>query len=94
MVGQGIPDDVIIDEIKKTASTYDMDTQTVQYLKDKKVSEKVIEMDKQLQEKSRQDLEEFDQLSAEQKTEMQKEFVKQPEVTNTAEAVDTIGIPF
>ena len=59
-----------------------------------KVGEKVIEMDKQLQEKSRQDLEEFDQLSAEQKTEMQKELVKQPEVTKTAEPVETTGIPF
>ncbi|MFA6379144.1 MAG: glycine zipper domain-containing protein [Candidatus Omnitrophota bacterium] len=42
MVKQGTPDDVIIDEIQKTGSAFAMDAQTVQYLKDNKVSDKVI----------------------------------------------------
>lgn len=42
MSREGTPDDVIIDEIQKTGSTFTMDEQTVQYLKDNKVSEKVI----------------------------------------------------
>ncbi len=42
MVKQGMPDDVVIDEIQKTGSVFDMDEQTVQYLKDNKVSDKVI----------------------------------------------------
>lgn len=42
MSREGTPDDVIIDEIQKTGSVFEMDEQTVQYLKDNKVSEKVI----------------------------------------------------
>jgi len=42
MVKQGTPDDVIIDQIQKTGSVFEMDAQTVQYLKDNKVSDKVI----------------------------------------------------
>ena len=42
MVKQGTPDDVIIDEIQKTGSAFAIDAQTVQYLKDNKVSDKVI----------------------------------------------------
>ncbi|HOD11673.1 MAG TPA: glycine zipper domain-containing protein [Candidatus Omnitrophota bacterium] len=42
MSREGTPDDVIIDQIQKTGSVFVMDEQTVQYLKDNKVSEKVI----------------------------------------------------
>ena len=42
MVKQGTPDYVIIDQIQKTGSVFEMDAQTVQYLKDNKVSDKVI----------------------------------------------------
>ncbi len=42
MSREGTPDDVIIDQIQKTGSVFAMDEQTVQYLRDNKVSEKVI----------------------------------------------------
>lgn len=42
LTSKGTPDDVIIDEIRSTNSVYDMDATTVQYLKDNKVSDKVV----------------------------------------------------
>jgi len=39
---KGTPDDVIIDEMRSTNSVYDIDANAVQYLKDNKVSDKVI----------------------------------------------------
>lgn len=42
MSSKGIPDNIIIDQIQATGSTYDIDGDTVQYLKDNGVSDKVI----------------------------------------------------
>lgn len=42
MANKGMPDDIIIDEMRSTNSVYDIDTTAIQYLKDNKVSEKVI----------------------------------------------------
>jgi len=43
MVAKGMPDDVIIDEIKRTRSVYSLSAETIDYLKKNKVSNKVID---------------------------------------------------
>ncbi len=43
MASDGVPDDVIIDEIKKTGSVYVLDAETIDYLKDNGVSDVVID---------------------------------------------------
>lgn len=43
MAEQGVPDDVIISEIKRTRSRYQLTSETIQYLKDHKVSDRVID---------------------------------------------------
>ncbi len=43
MASQGLPDDVIIDEIRRTNSEYDLSSETIAYLKDNGVSDKVID---------------------------------------------------
>ena len=43
MVSKGVSDDVIIDEIKKTNSVYNLTSETIAYLKENKVSDKVID---------------------------------------------------
>jgi len=43
MASQGVPDDVIIDEIRRTDSEYDLSPETIDYLKDNGVSDKVID---------------------------------------------------
>lgn len=42
MASKGMPDDGIIDEIKRTKSTYNLTTEMVDYLRKNKVSDKVI----------------------------------------------------
>lgn len=42
MAQKGVPDDVIIDEIDKTNSTYTLTSQVITYLKENKVSDKVV----------------------------------------------------
>ena len=58
-----------------------------------KVSDKVTELDKVLQQQSRLDLEEFNQLGREAITVMQQEFVRQPEEAEVAES-EISDIPF
>ncbi len=43
MAAKGMPDDVIIDEIKRTRSVYGLSAETIDYLKKNKVSNKVID---------------------------------------------------
>ncbi len=43
MGSQGTPDSVIIDEIQRTRSTYSLDSETITYLKQNKVSDRVID---------------------------------------------------
>lgn len=43
MASKGVPDDVIIDEIRRTKSTYHLTTEVITYLKEKKVGDKVID---------------------------------------------------
>lgn len=43
MASQGSPDSVIISEIQRTHSTYNLDSETITYLKNNKVSDKVID---------------------------------------------------
>jgi uncharacterized protein YcfJ len=40
---QGVPDDVIISEIQRTRSQYHLTSEVIQYLKENKVSDKVID---------------------------------------------------
>jgi uncharacterized protein YcfJ len=42
MAAKGMPDDGIIDEIKRTKSTYNLTTEMVDYLRKNKVSDRVI----------------------------------------------------
>lgn len=42
MGNKGVPDDVIIDEIKRTNSVYHLTSETIDYLKKNKISDKVI----------------------------------------------------
>ena len=44
MASKDVPDDVIIDEIKRTKSVYDLSSETITYLKKNKVSDKVIDV--------------------------------------------------
>lgn len=44
MVSKSVSDDVIIDEIKKTKSQYDLSSEAITYLKDNGVSDKVIDV--------------------------------------------------
>ncbi len=39
----GVPDEVIISEIKRTKSRYDLDSKTIAYLKENKVGDRVID---------------------------------------------------
>lgn len=43
MAAHGVPDAVIIEEIRRTHSTYRLDSETITYLKDNKVSDRVID---------------------------------------------------
>jgi uncharacterized protein YcfJ len=43
MTEKGLPDSVIIDEIKTSGSVYDLDMATIQYLKNQQVSDLVID---------------------------------------------------
>jgi len=43
MASQGTPDSVIISEIQRTHSNYNLDSETITYLKNNKVSDKVID---------------------------------------------------
>ncbi|MFA6129542.1 MAG: glycine zipper domain-containing protein [Candidatus Omnitrophota bacterium] len=43
MASQGTPDSIIIGEIQRTHSTYNLDSETITYLKKNKVSDKVID---------------------------------------------------
>lgn len=43
MAKQGMPDDAIISEIKRTNSTYELSSEIIDYLKKNKVSNKVID---------------------------------------------------
>ena len=43
MAEQGVPDDVIIAEIKRTRSRYQLTSETIAYLKEHKVSDRVID---------------------------------------------------
>ncbi|MCX5681001.1 MAG: hypothetical protein NT079_01755 [Candidatus Omnitrophica bacterium] len=42
MTSKGVPDDIIINEMSSNNSVYDLDANAIQYLKDNKVSDKVI----------------------------------------------------
>lgn len=42
MANKGVPDDVIIGEIQRTRSTYTLTSEVITYLKENKVSDKVI----------------------------------------------------
>lgn len=42
MAQKGVPDDVIISEIKRTGSTYELTSEVITYLKQNKVGDKVI----------------------------------------------------
>lgn len=43
MASQGLPDAVIIDEIQRTKSKYDLNSELITYLKQNKVSDRVID---------------------------------------------------
>ncbi|MEW6101721.1 MAG: hypothetical protein AB1481_05445 [Candidatus Omnitrophota bacterium] len=43
MASQGVPDDVIIEEIKRTHSVYKLSSETITYLKQNNVSDRVID---------------------------------------------------
>lgn len=43
MASKGVPDDVIIDEIRRTKSVYNLTSEVITYLKEKKVGDKVID---------------------------------------------------
>lgn len=43
MGSQGVPDSVIIDEIRRTNSAYRLDSETITYLKENKVGDNVID---------------------------------------------------
>ena len=43
MASQGTPDAVIIDEIQRTKSVYNLNSEIISYLKDNKVSDRVID---------------------------------------------------
>lgn len=43
MTSQGIPDAVIIDEIKRTRSVYDLNSELITYLKSNKASDRLID---------------------------------------------------
>jgi len=43
MASKGVPDDVIIEEIRRTNSVYNLSSETITYLKDNKVGDKVID---------------------------------------------------
>ena len=43
MASKGVPDDVIIDEINRTKSVYNLTSEVISYLKENKVSDKVID---------------------------------------------------
>lgn len=43
MAAKGMPDDVIIEEIKRTKSVYHLSAETIGYLKNNKVSNKVVD---------------------------------------------------
>jgi uncharacterized protein YcfJ len=43
MASKGVPDDVIIEEIRRTNSVYDLTSETITYLKDNSVSDKVVD---------------------------------------------------
>lgn len=43
MTEKGLPDSVIIDEMRKSGSVYDLDMATIQYLKNQQVSDQVID---------------------------------------------------
>jgi len=42
MTGQGVPAEVIIDQLKSSGSFYELDADTIKYLEDKGVDPKVI----------------------------------------------------
>jgi uncharacterized protein YcfJ len=42
MAGRGVPDDVIIEEIRRTGSSYRLTSETITYLKKSNVSDRVI----------------------------------------------------
>lgn len=44
MVSKATPDDVIIDEIHRTKSVYNLTSEIISYLKEKKISDKVIDV--------------------------------------------------
>lgn len=44
MASKGVPDDVIIDEINRTKSVYNLTSEIINYLKEKKISDKVIDV--------------------------------------------------
>lgn len=58
-----------------------------------KVSDKVVELDKQLRQKSKQDLEEFNQLDPEQVANTQQEFAGEPK-TEVVEEIEVDEMPF
>jgi uncharacterized protein YcfJ len=43
MASKGVPDDVIIEEIRRTNSTYNLTSETIAYLKENGVSDKVLD---------------------------------------------------
>lgn len=43
MAVRGVPDEVIIEEIKRTRSAYELSSEVIAYLKDNRVSDKVID---------------------------------------------------
>ncbi len=43
MGDEGVPSSAIIDEIKRTKSIYNLDTETINYLREHKISDKVID---------------------------------------------------
>ena len=43
MASKGVPDDVIIDEIRRTQSVYSLSSETISYLKDNGVGDKVVD---------------------------------------------------
>ncbi|MFH0763334.1 MAG: glycine zipper 2TM domain-containing protein [Candidatus Omnitrophota bacterium] len=43
MAGEGVPDDVIISDIQRTNSKYELTAEMIDYLKEKKVGNKVID---------------------------------------------------
>lgn len=43
MTSQGLPDAVIIDEIKRTGSVYDLNSELITYLKNNKASDRLID---------------------------------------------------